>query len=85
MSEAERLATLEAESAEASSQRAEIKTKLDAQDEDLRAIRSDVHEIRETISGHLGFLKGVVFVFTAIGGLLGAGAAAFWGKLFGGE
>ena len=85
IADAERIATLEAESANASDQRIEIKSKLDAQDEDLRAIRSDVHDIKTTISGHMGFLKGVVFVFTALGGLMGAGIAAFWGKLFGGD
>lgn len=83
MNAGERIATLEVKAIDAEKERAEIRSDLLDQRKDLKVIRTDVHDIKNSIAGHVGFLKGVVFVFTAFGALIGGLITAFWDKLHG--
>lgn len=80
----ERIATLEALAREGISRREEIVEKLDSQDQELMAIRTDVHAIRMSLAGYKGFFAGASFAVAALGGLIGAAVTAVWAKLFGG-
>lgn len=82
-SEVERLATLEAQSIESTKHRASIVEKLERQDQDLLAIRNDVHAIKETLSGYKGFFAGFAFALAALGGLVGAAVTAAWHRFIG--
>jgi len=76
MSDEGRIATLEARDGE-------LFRKLDAQDEALKAISTDVHAIKEQLSGYRGFVAGAFFVVGSLGGLIGAALTAAWHKLSG--
>ncbi len=78
----ERIASLEALEGESQRQRRVIFDKLENQDEDLRAIREDVHEIKTTVASYRGFFAGFSFAVAALGGLVGAALTALWGRLF---
>lgn len=81
--EGERLAALEVKADEASRQREVIVDRLDDQDRDLAAIRTDVSAIRNTLSTYKGFWAGVTFVLTVLGGAIGAVFVALWHKVTG--
>jgi len=72
----ERLATLEARDGE-------LFRKLDAQDRALDSIKTDVHAIKEQLSGYRGFVAGAFFVVGSLGGLIGAAVTAAYHKLAG--
>ena len=80
--EGERLAALEVHAEGAARQRDEIVGRLDSQDTDLRAIRNDVHEIKQTMASYKGFAAGFAFAIAALGGLVGAALTAAWHRLF---
>ena len=79
----ERLATLEEMARQGASARHDMQDTLDNQDEQLKAIREDVHAIKQSLAGYKGFFAGASFAVAALGGLLGAALTALWGKLFG--
>lgn len=76
MEHAERIAALEA-------RENETVRRLDDQDDDLKAIRKDVEEIRNVISHYKGFAGGVIFAVATLAGLIGAGVTAIWHRLAG--
>lgn len=78
----ERIASLEAKQGYADDQRSVIFRKLEEQDQDLKAIRSDVHAIREQLSGAKGFWTGITVAVSAIAAVIGGAAAALWQRLF---
>lgn len=53
--------------------------------EDVREIKKDVAEIKDQLSQHRGFLRGIAFVFAAVGSGLGAMIAGFYHKITGGQ
>jgi hypothetical protein len=71
----ERIAALEADAETA-------RRRLDVQDDDLAAIRRDVHEIKNAISKANGFFAGAAFAVAALAGLIGAGLTAVWHRLY---
>ena len=80
--EGERLAALEVHAEDAARQRDVIFLRLQSQDEDLRAIREDVHAIKQTMASYKGFAAGFAFAIAALGGLVGAALTAAWHRLF---
>lgn len=71
----ERIAALEADAETA-------KRRLDNQDDDLAAIRKDVHEIKNAVSRANGFFAGMAFAVATLAGLIGAGLTAVWHRLY---
>lgn len=72
----ERIAALEANAENAL-------RRLDDQDDDLAAIRRDVHEIRSVLANYKGFMSGAAFAIASLAGLVGAGITALWHRLAG--
>jgi len=63
--------------------RHDMQDTLEKQDDQLRAIRNDVHVIKESLAGYKGFVGGMVFIVTAFGGAIGAALMALYYKLTG--
>jgi L-rhamnose isomerase len=80
--EGERLASLEAHAQEATKQRDAVFDKLQRQDQDLAAIRTDVHAIKVAVASYKSFFAGFSFAVAALGGLVGAFLTAVWNRLF---
>lgn len=76
----ERIAALEVRAEESANSRQKIFEQLDDHASDLRAIRADVHEIKQMISGYKGFASGVIATIATFSGILGAAAMWLWSK-----
>lgn len=82
-SDGERIAALEVRADESAASRTKIFKQLDDHTDDLRAIREDVHEIKQMISGYRGFANGVIATIAVFSGVLGAAAMWLWSKITG--
>ena len=79
-SEGERIAALEVRAEESAASRQKIFEQLDDHTGDLRAIRNDVHEIKQMISGYKGFANGVIATVATFSGVVGAALVWLWSK-----
>ena len=51
--------------------------------DEIRAIRTDIHEIKEVVSRYGGFAGGIVFAVATFAGVIGATISTLWHKITG--